>query len=139
VTWLPRERGPWPCVVEVRRRGVLYVTTRELWARGQGVADEEAESALGDLEASVRPPAIPAVLRCEAKRKGGAGNPLYTIQLPDVAIWALLKQGTGPLAPQGSRHSAEVLVSSDDAGSYIRSHEAFGLLAFDTLPDRGAG
>lgn len=128
VPWLPAEKGPWKCVVEIKRRGLLRITTLDCWAKEHGMSAPEAEAEIQRLEDELDLEEIPAVVLAEAKRQGGAGSPLFKINLGDVPLWALLSQGEGPMAPNLTRRSVKVLVKSDDNQLYVTSHEAFDLV-----------
>ena len=93
--WLPREAGPWVSVVEIKRAGKLYVTLLDTWAQSRGMKLEDARKAIDELPEILESDGVASVECGVIKRKGGAGNALYRLELSDVAVWALFNQGQG--------------------------------------------
>ena len=133
LAWLPRTKEPLLCVIAVRR-GSLRITTLDKWAEQQGWTLLQAKQRIENLSNAVELPGIPNHFIAPSKRTGrpghpNRGNPVYKIQLPDVAIWGLFKQGEGLMDTPSVRASAQVLVASDKEGMYVFSREALDMLS----------
>jgi len=133
--WLPREGGPWTSVVEVIRAGKLHVTLLDTWAQNRGMESDEARKTIEELPDILGSDGVASVECGEIKRKGGAGNALYRLELPDIAVWSLFKQGEGLMVGSHVRQSVQLLVASDEQGMYILSQQALDMLSRGGLPE----
>ena len=133
--WLPREGGPWTSVVEIKRAGKLYVTLLDTWAQSRGMKLEDARKVIDELPEILESDGVASIECGVIKRKGGAGNALYRLELSDVAVWSLFEQGQGPMVGSHVRQSARLLVASDEQGMHILSQQAFDMLSRGGLPE----
>jgi len=123
-SWLRPEESA--CVVEVHV-GHLYVSSLDAWARDRNLSKQEAQRLISAPEKlGLEGPEIPKFCLAEASRKRRRGWQTLTIQLPDLALWHLFREGEGPLAPKRESRSVRVLVRCDEDGVDVWS-QRFGV------------
>lgn len=114
------------CVVQVLARGCLCITLLDAWAERHSMDEQAARAELTRREAEAEEGQfISREYLVQVKRKGGSGRSVFRVQLGPVGIWALFRQGEGPLNTRFKRTSAQVLVRGTGDDLHVWTHEGF--------------
>jgi len=104
------------CIADGVRLGVARIWPIALWAENEGLSEKEAEQhanehEIGPFEAGT---SLSGTFVLTANRRKDSKKTMYEIELPDMVVFALFRQGDGPLAViRGSRkgNSGKVLLA----------------------------
>ena len=118
ISWLTGEKEV-KCVIDVLARALVRLWPLSGWAAEREISEDEAEQHIQELKFGPLEPGTLAAgtFVSTAKRKDQGKSSLYQIELPDMAVFSLFDQGTGPMAVRKGRsegNSGKVLLIEFD-------------------------
>lgn len=118
ISWLGGEKEV-KCVIEVCGRALVRLWPLSGWAEERRITEDDAEQHVQENEFGPLEPGTLAtgMFMSTAKRKDQGKSRLYQIELPEMAVFSLFDQGTGPMAVRRGRsegNSGKVLLIEFD-------------------------